>query len=345
VAVSFTTDSSESHRVESSRAGFSIVEALVALAILGLLGLGVSSALDSLDSGTRKARVVGTMIAVESSISEALLSAASFENYKTILASPSTPFTQFTLNFMGVPLASFVGGIPAKTFFDLSGSPCSPGPLSRNCLVEVEFYIRREAPAGPVPTYQVNYRVSALDSTNSTSPPIPPLGLPQGQSLVTGQMGIRIPPEFYTPLGQPSCLATSNAGLVLRGYDSVTGAALCWTRPPALNECPAGTVPVGLEAVEAAGTEGVLKVRCQSVRRIVCDDARYALVAASGVASLVLPTAPETAGSCVYRGVSQVAPRVRNGIPYCPSDYHLQSNQCVLNTEHTAIRNAQSVQP
>lgn len=323
------------HR-HSPRSGFSLAETFAALALLGLVAMGISSVVKSLDSGTHKARLVGTMIAVESSISEALLSASSFEGYRSTLASPTTPLDQFTLEFMGMPLASFNAGVPGKRFFNLTGTPCTPGPLSRNCLVEVDFYIRREAPAGPVPGYQVIYRISALGSSGRTSTPFPPLGLPLGQDLATGQMGIRIPSEFYTPQGRPSCREGSDAELVLRGYDSVTGAALCWNRPSPALKCPADSVPVGLEAV----TEGALKVRCQPARRIVCNNSKYALTTASGRASLVA-TAP--AGTCVYRGVSPVEARTQNGVRYCPSDYQLSGTNCTLALDRTI--SASSVAP
>lgn len=298
--------------------GFSIAEVLLAMAVLGFVSLTVVKIMTTLDKGSRRERVLTTMIALETALNTALESPETYAPYKAALVART--LDSFSVNFLGEHLVSFNGSAPGVNFFDLNGDPCASG--GGNCLVKIEFFIRKDQ----LPQYEINYRISSnYSGTNET--PLSSLGIQDNISLTTASSGNIIPEDFYADGTNSNCRPVgSNNNLLLKGVNNSTGEVTCWSRPVATDVCKNGEVPIGVYADQGPSGDR-FRVKCQTANTVKClggpdtDMCPASMYALSKLNKDFIhnPKEGDTVGECVYQGAAIVeAKNAGSTDAYCP---------------------------
>ncbi len=348
------------------RRGFGAVEGLVALAAMGSVFLGVTQIMKYVNQGTRRTRIISTMIAADAALNSALEEPATIQPFKTALSTNNLP--NMTVNYLGTTLAQFSNLGPVPTYLTVEGATCN-NPGAGSCQIQVDFHIYNNAG-----NWNYLYRISSLDSGGASSP-LAPMGIQAPSAVVPydlkalrdadpltfDALATQIRAALYKPDVETSCLNVGGKGLFMQGYNQATGKVTCWNSPTA-NSCPAGTMVIGLYAGNAsfstAAASGpaltsptcpadTICVKCIAMNQINCWG-NYALQTGADLRSLDPRYSPivNHGEKCVYRGVdtsstfmgANAGPKPApggstNSPPYvCPSDYRVSSaSTCSLN--------------
>jgi hypothetical protein len=247
--------------------GLGTVEIALSAAVLGLAAASIVPVFNRVDEGTRKSRIVSTMIALESSMTAALQDVDNFRRSPGLQAAVKAavdaggPMPAIVLESFQGPVAQHPSIGNPKLF---SGQG-DPGCAGSDCEVGVELDLRvftdpvtgRRSVLGayriaPTPEYAQRYKISPLGGSFRD---------PEDYRLV-------IPSRFYEDPNASTC----PPGGIMRGINRVTGEVLCWDPPSASDRCPAGWI---LKNFYADSTDGRLKPRCVKLRRATCTNSAH----------------------------------------------------------------------
>lgn len=346
----------QSKTVLKSRAGFSIVEVLIAAAIV-LVNLGViSSALIQYGEVSKKQRVITLAMDLEAAIHQAVSDPSSYPPLviSAMLAPVNPNFPEpFTLN-VNVPVGSAMVNIPITWASNASGAisifltnrlaTCAAGSFNDNsCVIHLEIEKTKDATSA-FATYAYAYRIKInpniqikVMNLGVNHDALPPFG--------ANDYSLYIPQYILSSDSHGQCRDTNTIGLT--GYDRTVGAPICIFQPPdtSLN-CDSATNPLytggaiakGL-SVEAISGDYRIRVRCEPARTFSCpprasnfdagglDYSMQRYAAGSIDPNLDLTATPN---QCVYTAANPstiIAPIVRNNTkgrifsPACPAQY------------------------
>jgi type II secretory pathway pseudopilin PulG len=298
--------------------GFTIVQVLVSLAVLGIALKGLSSFMSYMDRSTRRAQVISTMMALEGMILGALEDPGS---YPATYPSGSDQnardqyfYSNFQLVYHDAPQPVILGRADGQTqsAFSVKGDPCAISQWGRgSCLVRVSFSVTPNPATTPPPrVFAANYTIEVAPGFLRTGDAVAPIRVsehPIDASLYRGALGNPTRCDPNTTLG-------------VRGVDMATGEVLCWARPAATPACPANSFATGFHI-----SGGTLTADCTPFRSVSCPSG-YSLYTLSPVVldSRQSPFAGDA--TCVYQGQG-VVPKRGGG---CSPPYQAAATNCIL---------------
>jgi hypothetical protein len=260
--------------------GFSIVEVLIASAII-LTNLGViSSAVVQYGEVSRKQRIVTLAMGVESALHSAVSDPGTYNdvNIDSMVLGAGFHAT-FQLVLRGAPLPDItVAAFPYSNFFTDGLTPCA-GPAdfsNRNCVLRIE--IDRLQVAATPPTYAFAYRIRINPSLQIQ---MQNLGVSQDDAFTTTRpleigVGTKSDYNLYVPqyilmTNDQTLCSTTAAGTTtgLTGFDSNTGRGHCLKRPEAADVCNGNQIAKGLRVIPDAGNFKMVLI-CVPAQQFTC---------------------------------------------------------------------------
>jgi len=303
-----------------TNAGFSVVEGLIALMLLGAAAIGVYSIFGSLDKATLRNRTQLTMMAAESAIVNSLQDSGQMSTIKSAGAA-------------GLALQSgqtVVARNGAATFLDISsGDACPAANYGRaGCLVQIDFQLVQNVANNQ---WFAGYRISAHDRVQALGV-IPPRGAtgnagdPINATLgaADDQTTLPIPIGWTAAANNATCAggdvdSCCPAGYLIKGYSNgipqcvrdfyQTGATDANGVPVGTNRCPAGQFALGIQVKTPLGGSinngsyidvGELEMNCASPTLVKCP--------APGDLDLNGDGTPETTLNNDYYNIESVNP-------------------------------------
>lgn len=316
-----------SRRYRDFNAGFTLVEVLVGMLIIGILSLAVSSLFETINRGVSRSKFSYTMYALEAALISALEDPETFKSAAADLEGNSLALLE--IRWEGKTLARWEAGGDLdknRVFFrGLDGEECA-STLLPGCNIRVDFDIRNSNVA--VPRWEVGYRISYV----GLGTPMAPIGAPYSSppndqwEIENNDLLYILPDYFYTEIPETTC----GSGQLLAGFDTINNRAQCWEGTYD-GVCPANEIPKGLKYVKHAvpviipnGPEiiGTVEFKCVPSRTITCNDPWYGLTSFNPKyfdPGISIP-AGESAGKCVFLGANIISLPVGFS-PICQDPY------------------------
>lgn len=324
-------------RLYSNR-GITLVESLVAVALLGFVAYTFASVFGIIGRGTQRAKASSLMVKLESSILSALESPDSFKNVNVQKGLQDGTLTEFELNFLGQKLARWKSGLETPLRFDvLSEEECSAA-LKPSCSIRVDFALRKTN-VNPPHRWRFSYRISHDPTLKGSETPLKRLGAQSlGPNFLNNDFLADIPTHYYQKAESKSSCAE---GFVMVGFELASGKAKCMKSLSEDDKCQNGYIAKGVRFVsEVAETTdedqplivGKLELDCTTpMRRITCAGDNYGLHKFNP--KYFDPTVPidGALGNCKFLGVSWFPVNPDEKV-FCPTQYSLSEDrtQCVL---------------
>lgn len=273
------------------KSGYSLIEVLIASAIV-LTNLGViSSAVVQYGEVSRKQRIITLAMNIESSIHQSISDPAIYSIMDPDLgagmkyfeymittgfppqppADPSAPFFDLALRAREPgPLIS-VQVFPYTGYFNDDLADCAPDFTNKNCVIKVE--IDRMKLAVATPTYAFAYRIQINPDIQIQ---VQNLGVSHNNPMpfVATDFNVFVPQYILLTEIQTLCAPGATAGLT--GFNRDNGLGQCLQVPTALDKCDGNNMAKGLQAVFEAPTYK-LKLICVPTQRFTCGDPNAAV--------------------------------------------------------------------
>lgn len=279
---------------KGNQLGFSIVEGLLALLLLGAAGISLYSVFQGMDKSTLRNRTQLTMMAVESALVNALQDSTQMSQLKT------TGGIDFTLKTG----QTILGKKGSPVYFDISSGDNCANFGRGNCLLQVDF----ELAQNPVTSQWFSgYRIAAHPRVQSTGviPNRSPSGSEEGKpgdplNATFGgsddQVTLEIPLGWTTTLANALCGnqdvdTCCPAGYLIKGYSNgipqcvrdfyQTSATDSNGVATGTNHCPRGQYAVGILVKTPLGGAtnngsyidvGELSLNCKAPTKVKCPD-------------------------------------------------------------------------
>ena len=279
----------------SAKGGFSLVETLIAAAII-LTNLGViSSAVVQYGEVSRKQRIITSAMDIEAAIHGAVSNPGNYSG--AIIDSMITTYRfpdPFTLtiaveNTSGPISALMTNAAPTfSTFLNEKLNPCGGNFTNNACVIQVEVSRAPLTSATPdAPSFAFAYRVRINPNINikvlnlgvNHDDPFadPAAVIPPPVNATTGKRDYNVyVPQFLLLADTQSDCVAGTVGMT--GFDKNTGLAQCLRRPLGTDACPAGEFAKGLVTVLDAGPFK-MKLICIPTLQFRCgapiDDASF----------------------------------------------------------------------
>ncbi|MEO5667260.1 MAG: hypothetical protein ABIR96_04300 [Bdellovibrionota bacterium] len=331
--------------------GFSIAEVAIALALLGVVSIGIFAISKFVFKGTKKVQVSNLMSTVESKLLSTLSSPAFYAGASVPANGTMRLRDQLAASTAGIILVTkfegdTIGDTRVRSYHNvLSGSPCNNPNVDPACAVFVDIALKNFAAAGaPDPIWQVAYRIGAQAKDGL---PISSLGAQgSGPTFTDSDYRFLIPEGFYKDLSELVC----GAGQILDGYQilGTSRIAQCLRTPDRLS-CPSGLFPKGFKkTMSALATQNVggssivgsLDLDCQPLKRLRCPP-NYGIQAIN-VRDLLME---RTAGvTCVMLTVDAITLPNTAAKYTCPAGYQAAAGkQCVVTSLNAPAQLAASL--
>jgi prepilin-type N-terminal cleavage/methylation domain-containing protein len=325
--------------------GYSLVEVLAALAIAGVAITLLAKGTFLVDQQSKRDRIISTMVALENSLTAAIndsqhllktsrigsgcrpgLPAAQYpvclrntlEDFKTGTA------TQPPLEIFDVSSPNLITSkVGTPIFFDADGNSCT----GTKCDIKNETFLRVQNSV-----VWIGYRIShnsKLEKAGETK--IASLGLPDSFDPTNPTDPIfstdpTLAQNFYTSFrGLPKVLSTRplsdqlTCKTFLKGFDPLTGKAICWEDFLVPTACPVGTLLTGYQA-----NGGTLAPVCTTFRSMSCDANGYALLSFDPQSLFPPPGKVLIPPTCVYSRATffnYITNKSIAGHGSCPNNY------------------------
>jgi hypothetical protein len=296
--------------------GFGVIESLVAMGVLGVAAMLLASVFKDVDVNTRKARLVSTMVALESSIISALEDKDNFQSRAAQFeaASRGGPVPVFELKSFDLVVAKQPSR-GAPIFFDSEGKACAAG--SSRCEISVEFDMKGSGGA-----LQAAYRIALVGAA--------------AQQVKTAALGgsFRDPIDYVLAVPSKNFRDPAKSGCapgIARGMNKLTGEVLCWDVALPTERCAAGEIMRGFAADPSTGR---MRPVCRKLRRASCNEHPYHVLQRLNARYLDPDVTPgASGGSCTPLMADEVPYRNDYRCPMGHAIYHLvsQSGPCRLN--------------
>lgn len=300
---------SPTYRHFRNTAGFTILEGLVASAVVGVAVIGTTSLARYMYAQSHRAQVLNRAVMVQTALVNALLnknqyakgfgrdgvidamnssgSAAGLE----ILAEPGTP---------GTPVLAVVG---QRRGYGLDGTDASCNGSACPIQVDVDFDCGSLTSLGCMVAYRVSIVPDPGDVTPAPLGAMPgPVGNPNGFLPTDYNMGLSH--DFFTQKLTSDCAENDAGGenILITGLNRTTGEVSCIAKQA--TECRAPMIAHGVAATTNGGRKR-LELQCHELANVQCP-AEYVLQtfdygqldAGKGFGG---GTRPGMCGTCVYR--------------------------------------------
>lgn len=294
-----------------STAGFGIIEAMVALLILGMGIYGLTSISDQISMESVRSRKLPTMIQLESGLGNAVN-----REYNYRLIDKTVPATLATFNSLELLGADGItyGKVGTPTYFTPDAEVCN-GP-AKFCIIRVDV----QPVTVPGGGFGISYRISDLS------------GSQMGQRIASfgdasdplDDYKWIIPSEFYAADSTTDCDASS---IFLRGFSPQTGKAVCWNKN---NACNDGEYVQSI-TFDDSGAVGKYTQNCKALKKTTCPPG-YALRGLNPSLleydPLLSLGSPITVGECVFIYADQIDQI--NGVCPTPEYTPIAGNKCQI---------------
>lgn len=317
-------------RYETNRQGFSLVEVMVALALILISALALGWSINELRKNKIRSELISGVSAIESALTNELMDEANYAD----------PAVKSALRAMTVPpgLEFRVQGTAVNRPFDFRISPggtrnfdrrlndCTTYP-SPDCNIQLELEL---APQGGRMAYA--YRLTTQNEEIARTLQYQGMGSQTNSATFnSSEFKVTIPYEYYLNALLLMCDST-NATVGIRGVNRDFGTVSCIQQPQ--TPCPQGTLPKGLRF--EASTASV-EFDCGAPAQTATCPSNYSLLQLD---TRSLDPAATKSGTCVYTHA-----RFASGPSYgpadsisgrvCPANYRSQSTCTLTNITQT----------
>lgn len=311
--------------------GYSLVELLIAVAILSVSGLAFAWAFSQLAKNNTRLSLTSAVTSIEASLSSELLDEA---NYPTavrrelkdgLLPPPSLKF-QLTGETMGSNFSvALLPGRPVGLTSQLQ--VCNAFPSS-DCPIQLLLAIAKSGSG-----FAYAYRIQAQHPSVALNYTGAGAGLAASSSnFVPADYTVAIPLEYYLETMLLECPANS---LAVKGIDTATGNVICISQPTVA--CPDKRLPKRIEYVQASNS---IELTCGSTIQTAACPPDYFL---NSIDTRTLDGGIKT-GTCVYHKASAISgpslgPSRRIAGQVCPAGYRSQSSCFIVNASSASGTN------
>lgn len=204
--------------------GFSLVETMVAVAIVGTAVAGLSGALLSMKQANDKSKTIYSALTLQSQITGAISDEDNFRSSGAALALPSVRFK------VGKPAPAHVSLAPGVTqFFTNDFDTCTA--FGGSCTLSVVYDFQDDGTG----LIRAAYRVRSSPTLDLS---IANLGAPGTGAFAAGDYRLPLPDLVWKAQNTFGC--TGATDLALMGFNRNTGVAICLKKPVGQPNCPTG---------------------------------------------------------------------------------------------------------
>lgn len=225
--------------ISSGARGFSIIEALIAAALISAAALGLGNAISQLSKTRAKSQLISTAISLESALVSALQSPASYNDYKAMLQKGQVP-SDMTISIPGDNPLSIK---PGQTIYLTKQMQTCPQQNFNDTTCSLLLKL------APMKKIDDHFSFAYSIQGNPKLTAMSPLGSPNADDYT-----ISIPVDIYQAQGSDiNCDdKTVDIGMMGMGDD---GKPICIKKPRSTDTCPAGTLAKGFKVVFDGGSK------------------------------------------------------------------------------------------
>lgn len=232
--------------------GFSIIEALIAAALISIAALGLGNAVSKLSQSRQKSQMVSLSIGFEASMIAALQSPSTYSAYKAQLQHGQIPTGMSII----VPGDTPVTLTPGQTVYLTKNLQTCQGFSDANCALQVSL--------SQLQNIGGQFSFAYFIQGNPKMPAMTPLGSPN-----LDDYSVTIPVDVYQDKGTDiNCDdPTVDIGMMGIGDD---GKPICLQKPTAADTCATGTLAKGFQVIFDPGTKNFrLAFQCSTPLRVL----------------------------------------------------------------------------
>jgi prepilin-type N-terminal cleavage/methylation domain-containing protein len=208
-------------KMSRSNRGFSLIETLVAVAIVGTAVAGLSGAIVSMKQANDKSKTIYSALSLQSQI---IAQIADEENFRAsgVAVAPNA--------IAGLPIAGV--NVPRNTITYFTNDLTACTAFGGSCTLSVLYDFSPDATSG---VWRAAYRIRSSPTLDLA---IANLGAPGNATFAVADYTVPLPDLVWKSQNALGCTGASD--LALMGFDRNTGVPICLKKPVGQATCPAG---------------------------------------------------------------------------------------------------------